>query len=690
MQNSDASAAKSSLVRQIYFPVIEHIDVDGYVLYPGKEDSVGLSHEFNAGVNVILGINGIGKTTLLLLLYRMLTGDRDLREGEELGGAQRKLTKSDNSVFAVRVPDRAASATATLRFRLRDRTITITRSLKDLSLVSVVPDEAGAALPVHTELEDTYKAIVANLAGLDDFFDWVLLLKYLVFYLEDRRSLVWDKWAQTEVFRILFLPDSTQANYKGLLNTALSADSQARNIQSVLTGEQKKLARLERESAQASPEDLRLLRAEVDGLVYRSERVETQLASYEVERIQCRDNAARLRSDAEKLSQKERELRETLLASIFPKLSDYGAFAIASIEALRGCIVCGSVDAAHLEVARKRIHEKLHCPLCDADPLEQEQTAASGDVAADSHELDDLIQRSASIKAAAVKAEAEENAAVKNYSKVQAEKYEIERDLRASRQKLEVVERAAGIVTSGGVNNSRERLQVLQESVDDYKMEKNDALGQLRVLIEEISANVADFKDRLIEDFQRIIAHFLAEKCELTFRTAARNIGQSSSPVALLFPEFHVLMTSGVFRETGTPREDTGSVSESQKEFIELAFRMAVLSASSGKHACTLIIETPEANLDAVFIPKAGAALNDFALKREGERSTIIASSNLNGSQMIPALLGLLDSHGASTNLETDVSMNVLNLLDFAAKSAALREFSAEYQTQFDKAMAGI
>lgn len=301
-----------------------------------------------------------------------------------------------------------------------------------------------------------------------------------------------------------------------------------------------------------------------------------------------------------------------------------------------------------------------------------------------------MIQRSTAIKSAAVKAEIEENAAVKNYSKVQAEKYEIERDLRASRQKLEVVERAAGIVNSGGVHNSRERLQLLQESVDDYKMEKNDALGQLRVLIEEISANVADFKDRLIDDFQRIISHFLAEKCELTFRTAARNIGQSSSPVALLFPEFHVLMTSGVFRETGTPREDTGSVSESQKEFIELAFRMAVLSASTGKHACTLIIETPEANLDAVFIPKAGAALNDFALKREGERSTIIASSNLNGSQMIPALLGLLDSHGTATNLETDVSENVLNLLDFAAKSAALREFSAEYQTQFDKAMTGI
>jgi len=37
-----------------------------------------------------------------------------------------------------------------------------------------------------------------------------------------------------------------------------------------------------------------------------------------------------------KLSQQERELREQLLATIFPKLTDYGAFAMASIESLRG------------------------------------------------------------------------------------------------------------------------------------------------------------------------------------------------------------------------------------------------------------------------------------------------------------------------------------------------------------------
>jgi hypothetical protein len=681
-----ASKVTIPTVRKIHFPVIETIDVDGYVLYPGSVDGAGLSHTFKSGVNVILGINGIGKTTLLLLLYRMLTGDRDLRDGEELGGAQRKLIKANNSVFSIRVPDRAVDAVATLKFKLNGRSISITRSLKDLTLTSVTYDETGPALASLDDPEETFKLIVAQLSGLDDFFDWVLLLKYLVFYLEDRRSLVWDKWAQTEVFRILFLPESTQANYKNLLNKALSADSQARNIQSVLTNEQKKLAKLERDASQSGPDDLKVVQAQVQGLRLRGVRVSSQLEQLDAERRQHRDNAARLRSDAERLSQKEREIRERLLSSIFPQLSDYGGFAIASIDALRGCIVCGCTDVDHLSIARAKLHEHLHCPLCDSDPLKQEQGALSENVENDKTDLEDIAARAAIVKRDAIKAESLEEETIRKYSTVQIEKYEIERELRAASQKLAIAENAAGIIESNGIRNSKDKLELLQESVDEYKDEKNEALVSLRALVEEISQSVSNFKDVLISDFQKIIRNFLAEKCELTFRTAARNIGQASSPISLLFPEFHVLMTSGVFRESGTPREDVGSVSESQKEFIELAFRMAVLSASTGDAPCTLVIETPEANLDAVFIPKAGAALNEFAVQGNGFPSTIIATSNLNGSEMIPALLGTLNGVDAALH-RREAPARILNLLNFAAKSAALREFSEEYNKEYEKVL---
>jgi hypothetical protein len=673
--------------REVFFPIIEDISVDGYALYPGNEFHKGLTHHFVPGVNVILGINGIGKTTLLTLIYRMLTGNRDLRHGEELGGSQRKDIQADPNILSKRVPDRAINAKATLKFRLNDRQVTITRSLKDLSLEAMTLDSNGDQISMADELEDRYKMTVSSLAGVDDFFDWILILRYLAFYLEDRRSLVWDKWAQTEIFRILFLPEVTQFKYKTLLNKALSADSLARNTQSVVTNQEKRLDKLKKEVENAGPEDLKILRASNDGLTDRYKRVSLNLDNLDKTRLEARDNAARLRSDAEKLSQQERELREKLLSNIFPKLTDYGALALASIESLRGCLVCGCTDDNHLSLIREKIHDKLTCPICEADPDLQEKTTHSDDFESDKDKLTSLAQRVKIIKDDTRVAEQAEESALQKFKALQFEKYDIEKELRASSEKLSIAEIAAGILDKKTISTEMERLQGFRDSVEEHKTEKDEALIELKSLVDDISHNVASFKEQLINDFEKIVTNFLAEKCELTYRTVSRNIGQSSSPIALLFPEFHVLMTSGVFRDSGTPREEAETVSESQKEFIELAFRMAILSSSASHNGCSIIIETPEANLDAVFIPKAGQALNEFSRKNPQFPSTIIATSNLNGSEMIPALLGILEKTNGSAEIINIVSKQTLNLLHFAAKSAALREFSTQYDLELQKSL---
>lgn len=673
--------------RKVFFPIIEDVSVDGYALYPGNEPQKGLNHHFVPGVNVVLGINGIGKTTLLTLIYRMLTGNRDLRHGEELGGSQRKDIQADSSVLSKRVPDRAINAKATIKFKLNSRLITITRSLKDLSLEAMILDTNGDQISSAENLEDRYKMTVSSLAGVDDFFDWILILRYLAFYLEDRRSLVWDKWAQTEIFRILFLPEVTQSKYKTLLNKALSADSLARNTQSVVTNQEKRLEKLKKDVENAGPEDLKILRATNEGLAERYKRISHTLVNLDKDRLEARDNAARLRSDAEKLSQQERQLREKLLSSIFPTLTDYGALALASIESLRGCIVCGCTDDNHLSLIREKIHDKLTCPVCEADPALQEKIPNSADFELDKNTLVSLSERVKNINSEALAAELAEEQALQKFKVLQIEKYEVEKELRASTEKLSIAEIAAGILDKKTISTEMERLQGFRESVDEHKAEKDEALIELKSLVDDISNNVISFKDKLIEDFQKIITNFLAERCELTYRTVIRNIGQSSSEISLLFPEFHVLMTSGVFRDSGTPREDADTVSESQKEFIELAFRMAILSTSSSHNGCSIIIETPEANLDAVFIPKAGQALNEFCKQNPQFPSTIIATSNLNGSEMIPALLGILEKPNGSDEIIGIVSKQTLNLLNFAAKSAALREFSAEYELELQKSL---
>ncbi len=678
--------------RQVRFPIIESLAVDGYLLYPGKGSQSGLAHKFSGGVNVIVGINGIGKTTLLLMLYRMLAGDQDLRgnENEELGDTRRVLTKINAALFAARVPDRAANATATLKFRLGGRSITIKRSLKNLTILELTATPEQPALSNFDDIDARYKEWIKQLASIDDFYDWIILLKYLIFYLEDRRSLVWDVSAQTEIFRILFMPAHSDANYKNLFNTALSADSTARNTQSVLTRESARFERLKDEALNGVGDDLPLLRGQVKGLLKKVDELSDAMVAADKLRRELRDQGARLRSDAEGLRQQERKLREHLLSQLFPSLSDTGALALAMINAEHGCIICGSTDEKQLAIARKKLETDLHCPLCDANPNQQEKRI-SGEQAAGGHaELHSIVEREQAVQGQARAIAMQEEASVEDYLRIQGERYRSESELKISQDRLVAAEIRGGLTENLALQQFETRLKGFKDTISDANEEKNIALQNLGVLIKEISYKVTEFKGQLIGNFENNIKSFLAEKCQLTYRTAPRNVGQNVSSVPLLFPEFHVAMTSGVFRETGTPRDDTASVSESQKEFIELAFRMSVLSAVAGNESCSLVIETPEANLDAVFIPRAGRALNEFASRPSISDSNVITSSNLNGSQMIPALLGLLGSSETNASDQqrvSDASGHVLNLLDYAAKSAALREFESEYAAKLTVAL---
>jgi hypothetical protein len=675
-------------MRSVNFPVIEALDVDGYLLYPGSNQAPGLSHSFPPGVNVVVGINGIGKTTLLTILLRMLTGAKDLRVQEELGGSQRVLGGIDTSVFSRRVPDRGTDATATLRFRLGTASFEIRRKLANLQMLEMSLDGLANQRPDIVDVEDRYKYCVTDAARVDDFYDFVLLLRYLVFYLEDRRSLVWDKWAQTEILRILFVADELQATYKTAINTALSADSTARNTQTILTRQENALAKALRIAQENAPSDLGLLRIKVNERTQLVDSLTEELTALDERRRELRRAAEQRRHDAERLSQEERLERERYLASFFPGLTDYGAFVLASIQSKKGCLVCGTTDDFHLEAISKRLSTALTCPLCDAEPSLHEAHATP--VSGQDHgtKLAELhAQRTDQL---AFAADAERNAGEVNdlFLKTQLQKDQLDTELRADRKQLEFREAAAAGARPEDLSKLDERVRVLKDTVSEALQEKNDSLRTLKEIIDSLTGDLEDFRARLVLQFGVFIASFLAERCELDYRSVPRRIGQGGG-LAIEFPEFHVLMTSGVFRQSGTAREEPTSVSESQKEFVELAFRMALLAVAAEDRECSMILETPESSLDAVFMPKAGTTLQEFSAKTQPKR-TIVATSNLNGSLMIPALLGMVNAHGEREAHLPDaqaVAPFVLNLLDVAAKSQALLEYEADYRKSLADAL---
>ena len=53
----------------VKFPQIERIDVRSYGLFPGRERG-GLAINLRPGLTLVVGANGLGKSTLVLMVYR--------------------------------------------------------------------------------------------------------------------------------------------------------------------------------------------------------------------------------------------------------------------------------------------------------------------------------------------------------------------------------------------------------------------------------------------------------------------------------------------------------------------------------------------------------------------------------------------------------------------------------------------
>ena len=58
----------------VSFPIFRSLTVDGYGLFPGEADSPGMQVNFSPGLTLFLGANGLGKTTTVTMLFRLLTG----------------------------------------------------------------------------------------------------------------------------------------------------------------------------------------------------------------------------------------------------------------------------------------------------------------------------------------------------------------------------------------------------------------------------------------------------------------------------------------------------------------------------------------------------------------------------------------------------------------------------------------
>lgn len=672
-RTTEARSARARVqVAAVRFPVLDSLHVVDYGLFPGAEpDRKGLKTTFEPGLTVVLGANGLGKTTLVWILYRMLSGPYDIKGldgGGDLGGRDltpRKLPLSRRRMFAKRVVDHAEHAIARLAFRLGNRSVSITRRLSDLGLSEFTVDEEQRSTD-----ESKYQTAIAEMAGLWSFQDWILLLRHLTFYFEDRRELVWDTSAQRQILRFLFLPAGTAREWTETEREIRELDSRARNLNAALTREERELAEIEElaDSALDVREQLKSLSDLQETDEHRRDELDEQSLDLDAERKSARLSLLQAEQEREASFRALEHAKLVALRNRFPSASETASYILAQLLTESECLACGNYVPKVAEALEARLLDS-ECVVCGSKlALTSARPAETVDLADErvARKARDLKHADAAVNTARAELQATEH----SYSEVRSQLLELDAIVAQRRERIDTLIRRLP-KEEEALHQQREELALLRRRVESQKAKLKERRAMFDKFIEQVRPSIFESAELIKELFEHYARDFLIEECSLWWLPRKERIGETG--IAVEFPAFELDMASASFRSP-VRRRGPEQVSESQREFIDLSFRMALMAAADQQAGGTLVIDAPESSLDAVFVHRAADVLGRFADPDHGNR--LVVTSNLTDSDLIPQLLAHFEGHWDS---------RMVDLFEIAEPTLAVREHEDEYKAVRDK-----
>ena len=653
----------------IQLPVLDRLQVSDYPLYPGSAKQ-GLNLVFDAGVTVIAGVNGIGKTTLLNLILRMILGPSNPSKAatKDIGKASRRglVNSSKFKFFSDRVAAMPTGASATLTFNVGGQKVVIKRSLIDLSILKLTIGKESVKDTANAKFLDR----MARLAGLSSAYDFHIVVRYVQFFTEERLPLLWSPSAQVELFKILFAESTNMTSLNELYTKLQKVDSDYRNRVYQLN-ERKKTQKLIAEVSGLDTlgvENVRKLIDETDAEIKALDKV---IRSINVDVAAARDSQQKGLRELEDLENQLdleehafHQLDAQYIAHLIPGQHDKLELLTQGLGSNLGCFMCGRTGTKEMTALKKRVRDHK-CIVCNSNvpKVSQMEPAPSlEDITAIESRIEEIRREIAVRKSVQNTDDARYQQAVAALRPVSLKRNELANKYEEIVQKWpkEVIELRRPDLT--GLATEQAALDLLEE-------ERTNLSQQYKDQIAELSTKMAGYEKDLAQRLTKYAEEFLLERVAVEFsRSAQVKVVTGVSGVRV--PTFKVLMTSST-HAAAHERANAASVSESQKEFLDLAFRMTLLDMIAHDKATMLVMETPEASLDSWFMDRAALMIRRFAQAGRGTR--LIATSNVNGTTMIPDLLGLQSGE----KLPADQQHRLINLMKLAAEPGVLKDSEA-------------
>jgi DNA repair exonuclease SbcCD ATPase subunit len=438
---------------------------------------------------------------------------------------------------------------------------------------------------------------------------------------ESRKLVLWDTGILREALYICIGADYNTANQASELTMKMDQySSRARNVQFQATNVRGRIESIKSEFAKtnatvssessASPEEIevrhRALVDEVD--VLHEIAVEKQKALRDAD-LQWLERSARFTSlHAEYEREFSRRVESRSQVQFHPTVS-------ATLSEDK-CAICHSPSVA--TSVRKKI-EHRHCPLCDSTlpsqtPDEEAKakiTKLDIQLTEARDELHQILQTKERLANELKASEDSEQGALAQLQSFESENVNV----------LKQIQKKQTYSSLGDMASTIARLEIEFTELTKQKREhynnRDRIRKQLEVLQKGLKRTYAAAEETFVPMFQKLATAFLGI-----------NIG-------VLMEENSTISNFGVslvLSMRGTTRRNDNQLSESQRFFVDIALRMALvqyISATGGE--AEFLIDTPEGSLDIAYEARAGSMFAQFV--HEGHN--VFMTANINSSHLL-------------------------------------------------------
>lgn len=613
--------------------------------------------EFPDGVFCLAGANGLGKSTFLLAINYAITGrvpepDRPFISLEDYHNKTRDFS---TYFFDGRINEHDREvAEIEIQLRIGDWEVNLTRGLFDPDGIRALwfEQEDGQLHEVKgspTQLQANYQAEITQRAGLASF-EQLVFLQHFVLTFDERRFLLF--WSRRELEQTLYLSiglDTKIAKrFDFLQDKAQKADSRGRNTVSHASAIRAKLKELER--ALLDPKQKRVL-----------DNVETRYAALQNTSDQVIDRFERidasLRDAATKLAELSAEqttLRAEYDAEFSKRMegsSDIRHHPIIRESITEGrCQLCDSHRAGISASIEKQLKSE-HCPICGTKIIPRTHKDFARLKSLDKQlslraiEISDQVKKIDRLTA--------EHASAGKDREIAANELK-----RFSKQYRKEIARLEADSTPG-VNNL---LDDYKRQIDELESEKQKQYQQrdkyreeLRPLQRKLENQYRNAEHVFVPMFKKLAESFLGVELNVVFELS-RTTGISL-----------------VLDVAKDPRREYHQLSESQRFFVDIALRMALMKyMSAATDPGCLYLDTPEGSLDIAYETKAGEMIAQFVQDGFG----CIMTANINTSRLLQSLAEGCDQE----------SMTLYRMTTWAD----LSKVQATQEESFDEAFSAI